>query len=110
MIYVNIAGYALADSNRYVILIFGNDSHYQWGLYLTAQKTSNKWVAPQSGELSSLFLSPNADKVLMSILAGQLSLQYISPYQIGGGVKKQGIFFGRKEMIHQIVTNDPAFS
>jgi len=99
---------ALTDSNRYITLIMGKNSQYQRNLYAQTQKTSNKWVAPQSGELSSLFLSPNADQVLMRILAGQLSLQYISPYQIGGGVKKQGIFFGRKEMIHQIVTNDPA--
>lgn len=42
------------------------------------------------------------------ILAEQLALQQLSPYQIGGGVNKEAIFFGRRELIAQIINRDPA--
>jgi WD40 repeat protein len=91
-----------------IILIIGQNSEYQRKLYHTTSDTSNKWVAPRGAELTRLLLSPDADTALAEILAGQLSLQQISPYQIGGGVNKESVFFGRRDLVAQIINRDPA--
>ena len=91
-----------------VVIIISNDSAYQRKLYNTTRDLSNKWVAPQGAEITQLLLSNEPDKVLAEIVSKQLSLQQISPYRIGGGVNASSMFFGRYELISQIVNRDPA--
>ncbi|PWQ92833.1 eIF2A-related protein [Leucothrix pacifica] len=97
-----------AEAHSRITLIIGNDSAYQRKLYNTTRDTSNKWVAPQGAEITRLLLAPDAEIALAEILAGQLSLQQISPYRIGGGVNNESVFFGRRELISQIINRDPA--
>ena len=91
-----------------ITIIIGKDSEYQRKLHAKTSDTSNKWVAPLGYELTKLLLSQNAETALAEILAGQLSLQQISPYRIGGGVQNESLFFGRREMLSQIINRDPA--
>ena len=97
-----------ADIQSAITLIIGDDSAYQRKLYSTTRDTSNKWVAPQGSEITRLLLAPDAEETLAEILSGQLSLQQISPYRIGGGVSNESVFFGRRELISQIINCDPA--
>ena len=86
-----------------ITLIISNNSENQRKLYTKTKDISNQWVAPLGQELSRLLLKQNAEITLAEILAGQLSLQQISPYRIGGGVENESLFFGRREMLSQII-------
>jgi hypothetical protein len=99
---------AIPQAEGRITLIIGPDSAYQRKLLNTTQDLSNKYVAPQSKQITELLLSPHAETALAKIMSEQLSLKQISPYQIGGGVNKESIFFGRRELIAQIVNRDPA--
>ncbi|RKZ91068.1 MAG: hypothetical protein DRR19_08215 [Candidatus Parabeggiatoa sp. nov. 1] len=66
------------------------------------------WIVPDSRELSELLLSPKPTSVLVRLLVNQLKVTQISPYQTGGGVNKDTIFFGRTQMLAQIMNNEPA--
>jgi hypothetical protein len=98
----------LPQTEGRITLLIGNSSEYQRKLYTTTSDRSNKWVAPQGAELTRLLLDPQPEQALATLLAGQLALQQISPYQIGGGVNKESVFFGRRELIAQIINRDPA--
>ena len=99
---------AIPQAEGRITLIIGADSACQRKLLNTTQDLSNKYVAPQSRQLTELLLSPRAETALAKILSEQLSLKQISPYQIGGGVNKESVFFGRRELLAQIVNRDPA--
>ncbi|MFZ1388711.1 MAG: ATP-binding protein [Thiolinea sp.] len=99
---------AIPQAEGRITLIIGADGAYQRKLLNTSQDRSNKYVAPQSKQITELLLSPNPEPVFAKILAEQLALQQLSPYQIGGGVNKEAIFFGRRELIAQIINRDPA--
>lgn len=91
-----------------IVLIIGNSSEYQYKLFAKTSDTSNKWVAPQGIEITRLLLTSDADMVMSEILARQLSLRQISPYRTGGGVNNESIFFGRRELISQVINCGPA--
>ena len=99
---------AIPQAEGRITLIIGPDSAYQRKLLNATQDPSNKYVAPQSRQITELLLSPHADTVLAKIMSEQLALTQISPYQTGGGVNKESIFFGRRELIAQIINRDPA--
>jgi len=64
-------------------------------------------VVPDSRELTNLLLSPHPIDVFVSLLANQLSITHISPYQTGGGVTKDSAFFGRDKILVQILNREP---
>ena len=83
-------------------------SDYQRQLYDKTKDRTNKWVAPSRSELTNLLLSPTPEMTLANLLASQLTLTQLSPYQLGGGVNREAIFFGRQEIIAHIMNRDPA--
>lgn len=91
-----------------IILIIGNDSAYRQNLHQLTRKLDNKWVAPQESEITHLLLSTTPETALAEVLSKQLSLQLLSPYRFGGGVTNESVFFGRTELISQIVNREPA--
>ena len=99
---------SLANAKGYICLIIGKNSAFQRTLYKTTTEPTNKWVAPRGAELTRLLLSPDAEAVLATVLASQIALKHISPYRIGGGVEDKSLFFGRTEIINQIINRDPA--
>ena len=96
------------EAQSRITLILGTGSDFQRKLLTKTSDTSNKWVAPQGAEITRLLLAPDAETALAETLSGQLSLQQISPYRIGGGVNNESVFFGRRELISQIINRDPA--
>ena len=89
-------------------LLIGPDSAYQRKLHDQTKDRTNELVAPSGSELTQLLLSPEPEIVLAKILADQLSLTQLSPYQLGGGVNRESVFFGRQEIISHIMNRDPA--
>ena len=69
---------------------------------LTNDKT-NMLVTLLPSDLTKLLLSPNPKEVLAEIISSQIALTQISPYQIGGGVNRESIFFGRERIISHIL-------
>jgi hypothetical protein len=91
-----------------VTLLISPNSDYQRQLYDKTKDRANKWVAPSRSELTNLLLSPAPEITLANLLASQLTLTQLSPYQLGGGVNREAIFFGRQEIIAHIMNRDPA--
>ena len=91
-----------------VSLLISPNSDYQRQLYDKTKDRTNKWVAPSRSELTNLLLSPTPEMTLANLLASQLTLTQLSPYQLGGGVNREAIFFGRQEIIAHIMNRDPA--
>ena len=99
---------AIPQAEGRITIIIGANANYQLKLLTNTSDKTNKFVSPQSQHLTNLLLSSKPQLVLSKILAEQLSLTQLSPYEIGGGVSKASIFFGRSELISQIVNRDPA--
>jgi len=94
------------ELDKNLTVIIGQDSIYQNILRKTTLDLTNQWVAPNGSSLTTLLLSSNAEEVLAKIIAEQVSLTQISPYQIGGGVERETIFFGRQKLISNIINRD----
>lgn len=47
-------------------------------------------------------------QVLLRLLAGQLRITRISPYQTRGGITREGAFFGRTQLLARVVNREPA--
>jgi len=99
---------AISETQTRVTLILASESDLQRRLYERTRDRSNKWVTPLGGELTRLLIGPDAEQTLAGIFAGQLALTQISPYQVGGGVNRESIFFGRLSLISHIMNRDPA--
>jgi hypothetical protein len=98
----------LPQTRLQATLIIGPDSEYQRKLQAKTGDRTNKLVAPLGQQLTDLLLSHEPEMVLAKIFAEQLTMSQISPYQIGGGVNRESIFFGRQEIITHIMNRDPA--
>ncbi len=67
-------------------------------------KSGARFVIPDSTDLTRLLLSPRTQYVFSRLVASHFdNLIAISPYQIGGGVAKESIFFGRNQEIADIM-------
>ncbi len=53
-------------------------------------------------------LSGNAAAVLLRLLAAQLRVTRISPYQTRGGVVRSSAFFGRAQLLARVLNREPA--
>jgi hypothetical protein len=91
-----------------IVLLISPSSDYQRQLYDKTRDRTNTWVAPSRAELTNLLLSPTPEITLANLLASQLTLTQLSPYQLGGGVNREAVFFGRQEIIAHIMNRDPA--
>ncbi len=99
---------SVAENQHIITLIAGNDSNFQRELRCNTFSASSKWLAPEGHSLSELLLSATPESVLAQIIAEQIPLTQISPYQLGGGTSRESMFFGRMEMIAHIMNRDPA--
>ncbi|NJO17279.1 MAG: hypothetical protein HC877_16505 [Thioploca sp.] len=57
------------------------------------------WVVPNASELTRWLLSPNPIHEFAKIVATQLKVTHISPYQTQGGINKKDLFFGRTSIL-----------
>jgi hypothetical protein len=99
---------AMAQTRLRPTVLIGPSSEYQRKLFERTKDRTNKQVAPSGSELTHLLLGPDPEIVLAKIFADQLVLAQISPYQLGGGVNRESVFFGRQQIIADIMNRDPA--
>ena len=71
-----------------------------------AEEKTNRIVAPTVAELTELLLSANGQEKFIAILAKCLSFKDVSPYQLKSVVKSEANFFGRIEILREIISND----
>jgi hypothetical protein len=72
------------------------------------EDTSNLWLVPHHVDLTNWLLSPNPLESFTRVLAEQVKLRQISPYQTHSGVNKNAIFFGRTQILDRIINREPA--
>jgi len=73
------------------------------------EKDYRNWVIPTSSDLTHLLLSSptKTDAIFAQLIAAQVKITRISPYIIGGGVNKASMFFGRAQLLSDILNNEP---
>jgi transcriptional regulator with XRE-family HTH domain len=91
-----------------VTLVISLDSEQQKALRPLGEEPSTPSVVPNSRELMTLLLSPEPINAFVTLLASQLKITQISPYQLTGGVNKDILFFGRIQTIEHIMNREPA--
>jgi hypothetical protein len=89
-------------------LVMSFDSEQQSALRSEGENPSTPIVVPNSGELTTLLLSPESINAFVTLLASQLKITQISPYQVTEGVNKDTLFFGRIQTLAQIMNREPA--
>ena len=75
---------------------------------LVAADVTSLQVAPSGPQLTELLLAPDPVEVLARIIASQVKLTRLSPYQTGGGVHRPAVFFGREDLRAHVLNRDPA--
>jgi len=88
------------------VVIITLSNRQQQALRPYAENHSNLWVVPNYSELTSWLLLPNPVPIFTQILAEQLKLTQISPYQTRGGVNNNTIFFGRSHILDCILQHE----
>lgn len=97
-----------AKTGEHTCFFIVNDEDVRSELFEIAESKSNRWVVPDWGLTNKLIIGPDPLNTLAVLCSKQLSLSQISPYRIGGGVHNESVFFGRRELISQIINRDPA--
>ncbi|RYF27884.1 MAG: ATP-binding protein [Comamonadaceae bacterium] len=69
---------------------------------------ANLHVMVDSASQTDWLLGGKALQLLLRLLAGQLRITRISPYQTRGGVTREGAFFGRSQLLARVVSREPA--
>ncbi|WP_107328940.1 AAA family ATPase [Metapseudomonas otitidis] len=69
---------------------------------------ANLLVLVDGAAQTELLLAARPTEVLLRLLAAQLRVTRISPYQTRGGVVRPGSFFGRAQMLARVLNREPA--
>ncbi len=99
---------ARPDTFDHVTMVVSADTPQQAALRQLAGKDGRPWVIPTQRELTDLLLSSDPWTTLARLIASQVPYRRISPYQISGGVDKESIFFGRRELLAHVLDRPPA--
>jgi len=73
-----------------------------------AQERANLHVLLDSPGQTEWLLCGAPDQVLLRLLATQLQVTRISPYQTRGGVTREDVFFGRERLLARVLNREPA--
>src|SRR3990172_5581870 len=60
-------------------------------------------VVPASQELTSLFLSSDPERAFAQLISASVKVSRISPYRSEGALDKEAQFFGRRQLIADIM-------
>ena len=66
----------------------------------------NLWVAPAPAELTGLLLATDPIANLARLIAAQIPFKRLSPYQTGGGLSREAMFFGRSQELAHILNRE----
>ena len=88
-------------------LLIGREPEQRAALKNLPRDRSRQWVVPDGRELSRLLLDPDPAQALARVIAGQVPLTRLSPYQTRGGVTNESLFFGRNQLLADILGGEP---
>ena len=88
-------------------LLIGQGAAQRTALKHLPRDRSRQWVVPDGRELSRLLLDPDPGQALARLIASQVPLTRLSPYQTRGGVTKERLFFGRTQLLADILGGEP---
>jgi sugar lactone lactonase YvrE len=95
------------EMNSQVTIVISLVPTQQEALRPEGENRANQWVVPNNRELTTLLLSPKPIEVFAHLLASQMEVTNLSPYQTGAGVTKDSAFFGREKILKQVINRDP---
>jgi hypothetical protein len=116
LLYVPKAGLSARDLVRHlravqtgqdVLLVVSNDVGVDASLLAYTSDTANLCVCVDQVTQCEWLLHPTPQDVLVALLARQLRITRISPYQTRGGVTRPAAFFGREQLLARVLNREP---
>lgn len=90
-----------------VLLVLSANARDDASLLAWGSDPTNLGVAVDQASQSEWLLHPEPTDVLLALLARQLRVTRISPYQTRGGVTRPASFFGRSELLARVLNREP---
>ncbi|MGB0133646.1 AAA family ATPase [Dokdonella sp.] len=90
-----------------VLMVVSPNVRSDASLLAFASDPGNLCVAIDQSTLSEWMLNPVPTEVLIGVLARQLKITRISPYQTRGGVTRSAVFFGREQLLARVINREP---
>lgn len=92
-----------------LLILSGHSVDTPWPLLMAhAEDRANLHVMVDSASQTEWLIGGEALQVLLRLLAAQLRITRISPYQTRGGVTREGAFFGRTQLLARVINREPA--
>ncbi|MCB1986920.1 MAG: ATP-binding protein, partial [Burkholderiaceae bacterium] len=92
-----------------LLILSGHSVDTPWPLLRAhADDHANLHVMVDSASQTEWLIGGEALQVLLRLLATQLRITRISPYQTRGGVTREGAFFGRAQLLARVINREPA--
>ncbi len=85
------------------LLLLGDEATMEQLHAKVCHDTTNLYTTILPAQLTQLLLSPQPSEILAHLISTQVALTHISPYQVGGGINRDYLFFGREKIISQIL-------
>ncbi len=88
-------------------LLIGRTPEQRAALRRLPRDRSRQWVVPDGPQLTRLLLDPDPGQALARVIADQVPLTRLAPYQTRGGVTKESLFFGRTRLLADMLGGEP---
>lgn len=100
---------AVLTGSDVVLVLCDNSLQAPWPLMEAhTGDRANLHVMVDGATQTEWLLGGRALQSLLRLLASQLRITRISPYQTRGGVTREGSFFGRAQLLARVVSREPA--
>lgn len=99
---------AQTGSDVMLILIGSDTETQQASLQAYCDDKANMFVMIDSASQTECLLSRQPTTVLLRLLAAQLRVTRISPYQTRGAITSAGAFFGREQLLARVIGREPS--
>jgi hypothetical protein len=90
------------------VVVVTTEERQQSGLLKEPVGAGGFWIVPDNRDLTQLHLAPAPMQVLAQLIARQIRVARVSPYQTKGGVERAVAFFGREQLLAHVAGRDPA--
>lgn len=116
LLYLPAAGSSARDLVRHlqslqtgqdVLIVATRDAATDAALLAYASDTANLCVCLDQITQCEWLLHPTPADVLVAVLARQLRITRISPYQTRGGITRPAAFFGRAQLLARVLNREP---
>jgi hypothetical protein len=94
--------------SRPVGMVVSTDPVQRQALFRGRDSRVESLIILGGGDTTRLLLGPEPLKCFASLIASQIDLVRISPYQINSAIERETVFFGRVDYLNQILNRDPA--